>query len=377
MAMICSVEEFISILAVWGCVVVGVVCSLLRWFHMCRPYAKSPEIFYPARKYMTFIFALCILLLPYVLFPKDPDSHILIEIFFPILLPISSAILLFSYFESAASRLEKKQIKWKPYTLLTGLFFLAVILFLGVLSLDSSLNLSETGRVIVKTLSRVAFVVGTTINIFAIRRVIGMVSQYNNNNYSSESDFPVDSARKVLLLFPLLETLLLAVPAFLENWGPVLVAVIYFLMSIMGLTLLICILHPHISPNYGESDSRTEAEEEEDISGKLNDFGNMPLETVDLIERMIVDLMIKEEFYRHEHLTMAEVAGRLGWSRSYVSIVFSKRLGGFFNYINKLRLDKAEEYLAEHPGTTIEEISEIVGFSSPQAYYTVRKKLRQ
>ena len=60
MAMICSVEEFISILAVWGCVVVGVVCSLLRWFHMCRPYAKSPEIFYPARKYMTFIFALSV-----------------------------------------------------------------------------------------------------------------------------------------------------------------------------------------------------------------------------------------------------------------------------------------------------------------------------
>lgn len=83
-----SETESINVLSVWGFVVVGLVCSLLRWFHMCRPYDKSPEIFYPARKYMTFIFAICILLFPYVLFPEDPDSHLLIEVFFPISLPI-------------------------------------------------------------------------------------------------------------------------------------------------------------------------------------------------------------------------------------------------------------------------------------------------
>lgn len=374
-----SETESISILSVWGFVVVGLVCSLLRWFHMCRPYDKSPEIFYPARKYITFIFAICILLFPYVLFPEDPDSHLLIEVFFPISLPISSAVLLFCYFEETARHLGAKKVKWKSYTFLTGILFIFGIIFLGILSLDPSLNLSETGRVIAKTLSRAAFVLGSIINIFAARRVIIMISQYNNDNYSSTSDFPVEFAPKALL-FPLIETLLLAVPAFLENWKPLLVALVYSSMSIISITLLIFILHPHISPNCEERDNECvgeAAEEEVYNSGKSSDFGNMPLVTVDMIERMIVDLMIKEEFYLREHLKMAEVAQRLGWSRSYVSIVFSKRLGGFFNYINGLRLDKAEEYLSEHPGATIEEVSEIVGFSSPQAYYTVRKKLRR
>ena len=45
-------------------VVAAVVCGIVRWFHMCRPYDKSESFFYPARKIVSLQYFSTLLLVP-------------------------------------------------------------------------------------------------------------------------------------------------------------------------------------------------------------------------------------------------------------------------------------------------------------------------
>lgn len=45
-------------------VVTGLVCALIRWFHMCPGYMDNEAVYYPARKQMAAFFAMPVFLLP-------------------------------------------------------------------------------------------------------------------------------------------------------------------------------------------------------------------------------------------------------------------------------------------------------------------------
>lgn len=53
-------------------IVAGLVCAVVRWFHMCSPYSDNEKVYYPARRQMSLFFALPVLLVPYVLKPSEP-----------------------------------------------------------------------------------------------------------------------------------------------------------------------------------------------------------------------------------------------------------------------------------------------------------------
>lgn len=53
-------------------IVAGLVCAVVRWFHMCPPYSDNEKVYYPARRQMALFFALPVLLVPYVLMPSGP-----------------------------------------------------------------------------------------------------------------------------------------------------------------------------------------------------------------------------------------------------------------------------------------------------------------
>lgn len=53
-------------------IVAGLVCAVVRWFHMCSPYSDNEKVYYPARRQMSLFFAMPVLLVPYVLMPSGP-----------------------------------------------------------------------------------------------------------------------------------------------------------------------------------------------------------------------------------------------------------------------------------------------------------------
>lgn len=66
-------ENFYS-LACYTYILSGVICAVVRWFHMCRPFDQRSDYFYPARRQVTFFYAATALQLPYMLCPGDPGS---------------------------------------------------------------------------------------------------------------------------------------------------------------------------------------------------------------------------------------------------------------------------------------------------------------
>lgn len=56
--------------------------------------------------------------------------------------------------------------------------------------------------------------------------------------------------------------------------------------------------------------------------------------------------------------------------------IFKTEFGGFFHYVNTLRLRYADEYRAAHPKASVAEIAEASGFGSRQSYYSVKETIR-
>ena len=74
-------------------------------------------------------------------------------------------------------------------------------------------------------------------------------------------------------------------------------------------------------------------------------------------------------------LTLASLATRCRTNRTYVSEALME-LGGFFEYIGKLRLAYFAEYRLNHPRATVDQVAQASGFRSRQTYYNVLKKLQ-
>lgn len=90
-------------------------------------------------------------------------------------------------------------------------------------------------------------------------------------------------------------------------------------------------------------------------------------------------LIQKVENYLKEHyrkaIALADIAGYMGLSESYVSRLFNKETGmNISTYVNQLRIAKAKELL-KNTNMKIYEISEAVGYSSTTVFHITFKKM--
>ena len=91
-------------------------------------------------------------------------------------------------------------------------------------------------------------------------------------------------------------------------------------------------------------------------------------------QRIVVE---EQEAYLEPHLTIQDVADRCGYSRSSVAGAIKSEYGGFFDYINGLRIKSMAAYQNQHPEATVQEAAEVCGFASRQAYYMVKARLEK
>ena len=76
-----------------------------------------------------------------------------------------------------------------------------------------------------------------------------------------------------------------------------------------------------------------------------------------------------------ENLTLQSLAEQFGFSYSYLSAYFNQYAKeGFSEYLNRIRVQKACEYL-EDPAYTIAEVSSAVGYSDHSYFCRVFKKM--
>lgn len=345
---------------VMACLVIAAV----RWFHMCRPCDRNPDYFYPGRKAVTIIYLTGLLLLPYIFFPESDGAWLLVKAYFLPMVLYFLTILLFSYFGNVMH-----WRRWRRPTLILGGIALLTLFTGPVVALierggGGSFDSVRIGNIIILVLG--LFMTGVCL--FAVRTVLSWTAKIDVEEYSNPEDYPVNFARKMVRM--LLVTVVLLWVAALSDSRDVM-AVLQLLLSGSSAMMLISALHPH---RHGAPEEEQPAKEEPASQVYSYKISPAKAKSIAAAIRRVVE---EEQAFLDPHLTVQDVAARCGFNRTYVAGIFKSEFGGFFHYVNTLRLQHVEEYSAAHPASTIAEVAEASGFGSRSSYYKIKKALEQ
>lgn len=226
-------ENFYS-LACYTYILSGVICAIVRWFHMCRPFDQRGDYFYPARRQVTFFYAATALQLPYMLCPGDPGSWFFARSFGILYYPVCFALLYHRFFQMRHLWSKKLSIAYfcSPFLLL-GALFVIVVFHQNDLLLPYK-RLWECIMVCVSILLTYRLVK-------ECRWVAKKVESYHTQNFSNESDFPFTFAKNMLYL-PAVWLIVMWTLFLLDN--QMFKAFIDLIMAAWHVLLLCRILHP-------------------------------------------------------------------------------------------------------------------------------------
>lgn len=226
-------ENFYS-LACYTYILSGVICAVVRWFHMCRPFDQRSDYFYPARRQVTFFYAATALQLPYMLCPGDPGSWFFARSFGILYYPVCFALLYHRFFQMRHLWSKKLSIAYfcSPFLLL-GALFVIVVFHQNDLLLPYK-RLWECIMVCVSILLTYRLVK-------ECRWVAKKVESYHTQNFSNESDFPFTFAKNMLYL-PAVWLIVMWTLFLLDN--QMVKAFIDLIMAAWHVLLLCHILHP-------------------------------------------------------------------------------------------------------------------------------------
>lgn len=358
--MLTLTEHYLS-LALFTYIFSCLTFAAVRWFHACRPYDKWPDYYYPGRKLSVLVFLSALIMLPYALNPADNDAWVLLKGCFMILLPFYCAVLMSKYFGTV-----KQWNKWKRHAVYLIVTFGLTIAALLIVAIVPGVQTARH-RNWLQLLIATEGIVSVLFTIYCLMKIYRWLQEVNDENYSNEDDFPEQFASRMLwmVLFYLVFVWTVVVTD-----SPVVIAVANVVLAPLNIYLLILVLHPQRKNDYEEAIqepiSTVEAEER----------GNAPTDaTVDAIVNSIRKVVETDRRYLDPHLAMQDVVDRCGFGRTYVSWVFKNKLGGFFHYVNSLRIDYAQQYQKEHPMATLDEVASASGFTNRQSLYRVRKRL--
>lgn len=285
-------ENFYS-LACYTYILSGVICAVVRWFHMCRPFDQRGDYFYPARRQVTFFYAATALQLPYMLCPGDPGSWFFARSFGILYYPVCFALLYHRFFQMRHLWSKKLSIAYfcSPFLLL-GALFVIVVFHQNDLLLPYK-RLWECIMVCVSILLTYRLVK-------ECRWVAKKVESYHTQNYSNESDFPFTFAKNMLYL-PAVWLIVMWTLFLLDN--QMVKAFIDLIIAAWHVLFLCRILHPSRPVSSKRSIDDMKTIEDENMERILQEN--------ELLEKVVeaTDNLILEEPCTEDETGVADEAG--------------------------------------------------------------------
>ena len=339
-------------------VAVSLAIAAVRWFHKCRPYDRNPRYYYPGRPFVAGIYLNALALLPYALCPDCPDMWYLVRLYF---LPVTMyhfALMLYAYFGNV--------MQWRQWRLPMLIMSVPVGLALLAAFVLAIIPGNQVGSVLPTLPLCALYILGaisTVVCIAALCLVLRWARQFNEDDYSNPADFPVTSARRWTVMV-IVNSVFCWTGAL--SGSRAVMAILMVVFAFCSVLFIISALHPNRTRpvEVGEADAALEETHKRGQTKKKQQELLAAIHTV----------VVEQEAFLEAHLTIQDVADRSGYSRSMLSGLFKAELGGFFNYVNHLRLQHVEAWLREHPGASIQEAALESGFNSRQAYYSVKSK---
>lgn len=341
------------------CVVVGVV----RWGHKCAPYDKHLDYYYPGWRTLALSALSNLSLFPAVFLPGETDAVLQIRMTLILSSPFLCSALIFSYFGRVL------KVSWwrKPIYVLSGTYsmmsFIALVCTLlpGTQMQGSFLH----GYFILGGTLALIYLLGL---VLALRMIIRQLGRFSEESFSNPDDFPEQYA-KSLIYIPFLHLVMSWSTTF--NGNILAMSLGLFMLSVITVVILLGALSPHRAVEIERVEKELSADKEESPL----EMESLPQERKEEILRLIRNRVEEEQAYLDSHLTLGKLSQDCGCNRTYVSSVLNENLGGFFNYVNRCRLQHAEAYKQENPKADVDELAMACGFNSRQSYYNARKRL--
>ena len=341
------------------CVVVGVV----RWGHKCAPYDKHLDYYYPGWRTLALSALSNLSLFPAVFLPGETDAVLQIRMTLILSSPFLCSALIFSYFGRVL------KVSWwrKPIYVLSGTYsmmsFIALVCTLlpGTQMQGSFLH----GYFILGGTLALIYLLGL---VLALRMIIRQLGRFSEESFSNPDDFPEQYA-KSLIYIPFLHLVMSWSTTF--NGNILAMSLGLFMLSVITVVILLGALSPHRAVEIERVEKELSADKEESPL----EMESLPQERQEEILRLIRHRVEEEQAYLDSHLTLGKLSQDCGCNRTYVSSVLNENLGGFFNYVNRCRLQHAEAYKQENPKADVDELAMACGFNSRQSYYNARKRL--
>ena len=346
--------------ACYTLIISSVICGIIRWFHMCKPYNLNPSYFYPSRTFVTLAFLASVFLLPYLFHPDSNDTWLYTKTYLVFYLPVFGTVSFRSFFFGVTR-------EWiRNYLLLLAIPIL-LFLYLFILACIGGNYLEIYGfwdDILYFTLSVILTVKLVNTTLWLNHKI----TDYVRGEYSNENDFPLGFAKFVVFI-PFGLWLLSLVVFFVDS--QILNAWFFLFVMILQLVITCMILHPQRQ----ECEVMEKNIEKNAIEAKVVTVRNNPIPSAvkDNIEQQIRDVVEDEQLYLNPKFNKTVLAERLATNRTYLSVVFRERFGSFYSYVNTLRILYAIKYLEQHPKATQIEVAMNSGFGTTKTYNKVKK----
>lgn len=357
-------ESLIYTLTCYTFIVTSVVCAIIRWCHVCRPYSEQKEYYYPARRQVTFFLAAVVIQMPYVIRPMNADTWFFARTFGILYYPLFVAMIFNRYFyrRGMASDWTMRMYFLLVMTILLGMMFTAIFFntrdVMGLLQpwlnmLTGTLSLLLSMRYVMVSC-----------------RLVRSIDTYHEQNFSNVSDFPYLFARRVMLM-PLL-WLIMQWVVFISDSRDV-KAVSDIIFAVCTLAFLCVILHPQRQQPAADTDGTYEPMDMVEEEGNNTTDQESALWTDDVRREV---LTIIECRYREPNLKRAEVIANVPYRKKKQAGAFITSVG-FYRLVNMFRLYHLEEYCRMHPEMSSEGAAMECGFKDRFALSNARKRIME
>ena len=331
--------------------------AAIRWLHTCDAPKRRWNYVWPDRKLQVVLELLTTAILPYILDPTSPSAWLLEKCWFPTCGFLYIAVILLCFFGSV-----QLWPRWHSISIVAAVIVTLIILPLVVNAWMGGTLIPQQYYLLIIAIVTIVSILMMAFAFMAMWQVGHWMKETRDNIYSNPTDFPLPLAQRVWLA-PVIYTPLYW-PAFIFD-SPTAMAIQNLLMAILNIGLLIVVLpawrRKIIIPG------------EDPVSDNTRD--DMSPERIETIAQRIENFVSTRQGYLDEHLRIENVVIECGFNRNYISRVFKERYGGFYTYVNKLRLEHFEQFTRQHPEVTKEAAAHASGFSSYQAYYRAKERL--
>ena len=352
-------------IAVYTINIVFLTTSLYSWIlkriYVPDAYKDNFGDLFPARRTLASMYILQLTEIPYLIVLDRPEALFYVNGIALLIFTSYLGILVRGYFF-----LEFKTPR-KMFFFMHPVALCLIILLLPLLGIIEFTPLFRT----IMTVFILLLYIGYIYILDKLRqKVVYVVREIDENEYSNESDFPVKFAKSVKWL-PLLASLLLLVTFLLNSYIAKMVRDICFI--IINTWFAIYTLNPHRNTRKLPKELKKKTDEETtEVQNKYRLTEKYCKDT----ETKLINIIQEKKLYLEEHFTMNDLIEIMHINRNYLSEVISRsEYQSFYRLVNSMRIEHACDVLKNDPTMKLEQVAIASGFSSGSSFSQIFRRV--